>query len=406
MAPHDIAVIFLDIVIMLSIALSFGHLMRRLHIPSIVGELIGGIVIGPTVLGRLSPNAYDWLFPNVGPAYMGIDVLTQICVLFFLFFVGLEVDIGMIKKRLYNIAWTSLMGIALPFVLGFSLVILSPQLWGGHAQSMLKLLALFIGTAFSISALPVIARMLKDMGLLKTDTGMIVMGVATINDLVGWSLFTLVLNEFAYRDVPGLSPYTSFIVVLLTLMFLLMAGRVLAQKALQWLKPCSACYMGLAMVFMLLAVVIVELMGIHAAFGAFMAGAAFSRGSDKRIEANDMLSRLVMCFFAPIYFVSIGLRADFFKSFDLLLAAATLLMACAGKVIGATLGAKISGLPSRQAAAIGIALNSRGAMEMVLARVARDAGLIDDRIFVALIIMAVITSIISGPMIKRLATAE
>lgn len=406
MAPHDIAVIFLDIVIMLSIALSFGHLMRMLHIPSIVGELIGGIVIGPTVLGRLSPNAYDWLFPNVGPAYMGIDVLIQICVLFFLFFVGLEVDIGMIKKRLYNIAWTSLMGIALPFVLGFSLVILSPQLWGGHAQSMPKLLALFIGTAFSISALPVIARILKDMGLLKTDTGMIVMGAATINDLVGWSLFILILNDFAYRDVPGLPPYTSFFVVLLAFIFLLMAGRVLAHKALQWLKPCSACYMGLAMVFMLLAVVIVELMGIHGAFGALMAGMAFSRGSDKRIESNDMLRRLVMFFFAPIYFVSIGLRADFFKSFDLFLAVVILLTACAGKVIGATLGAKISGLPSRQAAAIGIALNSRGAMEMVLARVARDAGLIDDRIFVALIIMAVITSIISGPMIKRLVTAE
>jgi Kef-type K+ transport system membrane component KefB len=190
---------------------------------------------------------------------------------------------------------------------------------------------------------------------------------------------------------------------------MLTVGRTTGKKAAQWLKthlPWPGGFFGFATVLMLLLAALAEVTGIHAVFGAFLAGAALSRGPGKRDEAHEMLYQFVMYFFAPLYFVSIGLRADFVASFDPVLVTVVLLVACAGKILGATLGARISGLPGRQSAAIGFAMNARGAMEMILATVARDAGLIDDRIFVALIVMALVTSVISGPAIDRLTAAR
>jgi Kef-type K+ transport system membrane component KefB len=131
-------------------------------------------------------------------------------------------------------------------------------------------------------------------------------------------------------------------------------------------------------------------------------GLAFSQGLEKRDDAHEMIYQFVMYFFAPLYFVSIGLRADFVASFDLTLVLAVFIVACIGKIFGVTLGLMISKLPLRQSAVIGVAMNARGAMEMILATVAKDAGLIDDQVFVALIIMALLTSVLTGPVVSRL----
>ncbi len=165
-------------------------------------------------------------------------------------------------------------------------------------------------------------------------------------------------------------------------------------------------FLGLAIALVLLVSAIAEMIGVHAVFGAFLVGAALSQNLDKRNEAHEIFYQFVMYFFAPLYFVSVGLRANFIQSFDPLLVAVVLLVACAGKVIGATLGARIGGLSGRKALSVGFAMNARGAMEMILATVARDAGLIDDRIFVALICMALVTSVLSGPVIDRLCAAR
>lgn len=408
MSPNDMAIFFLEIAVMLFTALSCGQLARKARLPTVLGELVGGIILGPTIWGWLSPGSHGWLFPASGPVFQGRDAVVQLCMLYFLFAAGLEINLGLIKARRNNIVWTSALGIAIPFILGFGLVVLVPDLWDTQTHTNPVLLALFMGTALSISALPVIARILMDLALINTDTGAIVMGSATVNDLIGWSLFALVIGNYASMSVLYLPPYMTLILVIMLFITMLTAGQTAGKKAVRWLKdylPWPGGFIGIVTVFMLLLGAFAETIGIHAVFGAFLLGVALSQGNGKRDEAHEMLYQFVMFFFAPIYFVSIGLRTDFIASFDLPLVTAILVIACVGKIAGATLGARISGLPARQATAIGFAMNARGAMEMILATVARDAGIIDDRIFVALIIMALVTSIISGPAISRLSAA-
>ena len=405
MAPMDMVIFFLEIAVMLSMALLCGQLMSRLHFPTVFGELFGGIIIGPTVWGWLSPSTYNWLFPVSGAVFQGRDALIQICMLFFLFAAGLEMNLSLVKKRGNNIAWASLTGIVVPFILGFGMVVLFPDLLGEHFQGKTLFFAMFMGTALSISALPVIARTLMDLDLMNTDMGMIIIGAATINDLVGWSLFAFILSNFAHESIINISPYITFFLVFLLFAFMLTIGRALAQRSLRWLKsymPWPGAFLGITTVLILLAAACAEAIGIHAVFGAFLVGLAFSQNLEKRDEAHEMVYQFVMYFFAPLYFVSIGLKANFVASFDLVLVLAVLLVACIGKVLGVMLGLRISKMSWRQSAVIGFALNSRGAMEMILATVARDAGLIDDRLFVALVIMALVTSVLSGPIMSRL----
>jgi Kef-type K+ transport system membrane component KefB len=405
MAPIDMMVFFLEIAVMLFMALLCGQIMRMLRFPAVLGELFGGIILGPTVWGWLSPSTYNWLFPESGAVFQGRDALIQICMLFFLFAAGLEMNLSLVKKRSANIAWASLMGIVIPFIMGFGMIFLFPEMWREHFQGRLLFFAIFMGTALSISALPVIARTLMDLDLMKTDMGMIITGAATIDDLIGWSLFAFILSHFTPESIMDIPPYMTFIMVFLLFAFMLTVGRTLAQKAQKWLKlylPWPGSFLGITTVLILLAAACAEAIGIHAVFGAFLVGLAFSQGLEKRDDAHEMIHQFVLYFFAPLYFVSIGLRADFVASFDLILVLAVLIIACIGKILGVTLGLMISKLPLRQSAVIGIAMNARGAMEMILATVAKDAGLIDDHVFVALIIMALLTSVITGPAVSRL----
>ncbi len=405
MIPKDMVIFFLEIAVMLLMALFCGHIMSRLGFPAVFGELFGGIILGPTVWGWLSPDTYHLLFPDTGAVFQGRDALIQICMLFFLFAAGLEMNLDLIRKQSTNIAWASLMGIVVPFIMGIGMVFLFPDLWREHFYGRTLFFAMFMGTALSISALPVIVRTLMDLDLMKTNIGMIITGAATIDDLIGWSLFAFILSNFAHESVMNIPPYITFVLVLLLFVFMITIGRFLAQRSQKWFKshlPWPGSFLGITTVLVLLAAACAELIGIHSVFGAFLVGLAFSQNLDKREDAHEMVYQFVMYFFAPLYFVSIGLRANFVESFDLVLVLAVLIVACLGKVLGVALGLMISKMPWRQSIAVGFAMNARGAMEMILATIAKDAGLIDDRIFVALIFMALVTSFISGPIISRL----
>ena len=273
MTPEDMIVFFLGIALMLSMALLCGHLASRLNFPAVLGELFGGIILGPTVLGWLSPGLYNWLFPSTGPVFYGRDALIQICMLFFLFVAGLEMNLSLFRRVGTKIAWASLMGIAFPFILGYGIVILYPGLWTEHLQGDIFLFAMFLGTALSISALPVIARILMDLNLMKTDIGIIAIGAATINDLIGWSLFAFILSNFTSKGIVNIPPYLTFILVFLLFILMLTVGRNLAQKAQSKFKShlsWPGSFLGITSALILFAAAFAEVIGIHAVFGLFL----------------------------------------------------------------------------------------------------------------------------------------
>jgi Kef-type K+ transport system membrane component KefB len=266
------------------------------------------------------------------------------------------------------------------------------------------LFALFMGAALSISALPVIARILMDLKLIRQEIGVVVMTAATVNDLLGWSLFAVILSMI----VPGSSNHSLAVTLSLVLAFIgltLALGRWLGQPLLRRVRlflPWPSGFIGLTTILVLAASAAAEAIGIHAIFGAFLVGVGLGQNLEEENQAHEIIYQFAVSFFAPLYFVSIGLRADFAANFDWLLVLIVLLVACTGKIVGAGLGAWLGGMPFREALAVGFGMNARGAMEIILASVALEYNLIDQRVFVALVIMALVTSMLSGPVMQRL----
>jgi Kef-type K+ transport system membrane component KefB len=369
----------------------------------VLGELLGGVILGPTVLGALAPGLHDWLLPASGPVAEGRETLVRLGLLGFVFTAGLDASLAQVRRRGGTIAATSLLGIGVPFALGCAAVLAMPSLWPAPPGVDARRLALILGTALSISALPVIARILSDLGLQKTEVAAVTLAAATIDDLVGWALLGALLGH-AGPGGTAAGAVAGLVIALAVCGVALTAGRVLVTRLRPWLRArlqVPASWIGAAAAGSLLAAAGLEAIRVHAVFGAFLAGLVLSRGLPEREPVHDVVHQVALGVLAPLYFVSVGLRVDLRAGFDVRLVVVVLVIACLGKLVGASLGARLSGLGSREALAVGFAMNARGAMEMVLASVAFDHGLIELKVFVSLIVMALVTSLIAGPAMVR-----
>jgi len=376
---------------MLAIANLFGGLVKRLHQPPVLGEILGGIVLGPTIIGAMFPGIHNMLFPVIGESYRVLQGVAYLGLIAFVFIAGLEVDTTCIRRQSRSTLITSLSSIILPFILGLGMVVLMPGLWS-IPNGDLRIFALFMGTALSISALPVIARILIDLDLLKKELGTLIIGAATINDIVGWTIFALILGSLNLDINLSLNLGFTICVLLVSACILYICGK--NRDGLK--SPVWGSIIDLTATAMLVAAVASEYIGIHGITAAFLAGVILSQRVVEKTLVLKMTYLPVIMVLAPIYFASIGLKIDFAANFD----PATVLLifstACIGKILGAGLGAMAGGMPKRKAIAIGLGLNARGAMEIVLASAALDYGLIEGRIFVALVIMALATTVITG----------
>lgn len=401
MSPSELACFFLSLAVLLGIALLFGRLSRLMGLPSVIGEIVGGGMAGKTLLGRLSPEAFSRLFGQ-GPAATSREALIRLGMLFFMFAAGFEVSLGHMRGRTRTVACTSIMGLAIPMALGFLAVRALPSLWGAESGSLL--FAVLVGSALAMSALPVIARLLMDLGLTRTVPGSVILSAATINDLLGWCLFTTVLAAMGKGDSGFATVITAGSLLAAAAVLLAvgrLAGRTLRNRWTAILNT-PALFTGAVAVLALLVAALLETVGLHPVFGAFLIGVVLAEVIGPDCVAHRSVSEFATGFFAPLYFASIGLRADFSGSLDIALVSAVLVISCVGKIGGAWLGARLGGLDSRESLAIGFGMNARGAIEIILANIALDAGIIDQRLFVALVIMAVVTSVISAPVLKHL----
>ncbi|MFN2398617.1 MAG: cation:proton antiporter [Gemmatimonadaceae bacterium] len=408
MNRDTLVLLLLQISLMLIAALLVGRIVRRLGFPALVGELFGGIIIGPTVLGTLFPDIHGWLFPAAGTVALARESIIQIGLLLFLFIAGLEVQFKHLADQKRTIALTSLLGVTIPFVAGVVSVLLWPDLWqmgeerggGGHWVG-----PLFVGTILSISALPVIARILIDLNLIGSSFGATVLAAATIDDLIGWSLFGIILSQFGISGRVGGGWLWNLVLVAALMAVILSIGTMGGRRVLKWITQRidkTGSYVQLMLIVVFLAAAGAEWIGTHAIFGAFLVGAAVARTLEPRRQAYGALRSLTLEFFVPLYMVSIGLRTNFATNFDVLLVAVVLAVATFGKLAGAATGAWLGGRNGREALAIGFALNARGAMGIVLTTVALDFHLISERVFVALIFMAVATSAIGAAVIPKI----
>jgi len=397
---NDITIFLLSISVMLFVARATGELLRLIKQPLVIGEILAGIILGPTILGYFFPDIFNQLFIKSASSKIVLDGITTLSVVMLLLVSGIEVDLAILVKQGKTALWTSVMGILFPFTLGFTIAYLYPTLLGIQSENMRFVFALFVGTALSITALPVVARTLMDLNLFKTQIGYLIIASAMVNDLIGWIIFSIILGmvgSAAHSFSFGTTLTLTFAFIILTLFI----GRKIINYIIPFIQN-KISYPGGILNFVLilgfLAAAFTEFIGIHAIFGAFIIGIAIGDSVHLKESTKEIIEQFVTNIFAPLFFVSIGLRVDFIGNFDFGIVFVFLLLAFAGKVIGCGLGAYWGGMKKEESFVVGFGMNSRGAMEIVLGTLALQAGLIQEKVFVAVVIMALVTSMSSAPL--------
>jgi Kef-type K+ transport system membrane component KefB/mannitol/fructose-specific phosphotransferase system IIA component (Ntr-type) len=405
LAPHDVMTMFLGLAALLGAAKLAGEIMQKIDQPAVLGEIMAGILLGPTVLGHFRPDIYEVLFPKTGAMPIVLDTVATLGVVFFLLTAGMEIDLRSIFRQGKSALLVSFCGVVVPFAFGFGAAWFFPRYLGAQMGADTLIFALFVGTALSISALPVIAKILMDLNLLRSEMGTVVMSSAMFDDLVGWILFSLILGMMKADPHSAGGVRRTIILVAAFTLITLTAVRWLIDKLVPWIQAHTSWpggILGFIFTLTLACAAFAEFAGIHAVFGAFIIGIAVGESSHLRKRTAEHIHQIVTNVFAPFFFASIGLRTNFVTNFNLGVTATVVIVACVGKLLGAGYGARLGGMDRRTSWGVGLAMNARGAMEMILGILALQAGLIRESMFVALVVMALFTSLASAPAIRFL----
>jgi Kef-type K+ transport system membrane component KefB len=402
---HDLAALLFAIATMLVVARLASEIGKKVGLPMVMGELLIGVLLGPTVFGAMAPELSCAVFPfGESPAFtLAIEAIVSLAAVLLLFVTGLELRLGLFLYHGRPAISTGIGSMLLPFVSGFAFAWYLPQLFtvdtggGNHL-----LFALFLGTAMAISALPVIARILLDMKLLKTEIGTVIIAAAVFNDIVGWIFFSFILS-LTGGNTDGSSAAVKLAAICAFAGFMLVFGRYGVNRILPWVQSALSWpggVLALSLGLCLFSAAFTEFLHIHAILGAFIAGLTIGDSAHLSEQAREIMHQFVTNFFAPLFFVSIGLKVNFLEHFDGTVVGILLLLAFVSKVVGAGLGARFGGMSTRHSLAVGFGLNARGAMEIILGSLAYQAGLINHAVFVALIVVALVTSITSAPLMR------
>jgi Kef-type K+ transport system membrane component KefB len=398
----DVVNLLIQLSVMLVMGRLFAEAARKINQPAVIGEIVAGILLGPTVLGMIQPEWFEALFPTASGAGVVLTGFVQVAVVMLLFIAGLEVDLHIVWQQGRQAVTTSALGLIVPFSLGFTFPYFFPEFFGINDVKMRLTFALFLGTAMAITALPVIVRILMDLNIFRSRMGLLVVASAMVDDLVGWLIFSVILGLIG-KGSGSMSLLNTVILTIGYAVFMLTIGRGLLNRVLPWVNkklawPGGVLSISLALCF--LAGAFTEYIGIHAIFGAFIMGVALGDSEHFSERAKEIVHQFINNIFAPLFFVSIGLRVNFITNFDAVLTLVILAIAFTGKIIGSGLGSRLGGFSWKESLAVGFGMNARGAMEIILGLIALENQLINEKVFVSLVIVALTTSMTSGPLMK------
>jgi Kef-type K+ transport system membrane component KefB len=394
--------VLLALAVVTAAARVLGAMFRKIHQPPVIGEVLAGILLGPSLLGHFAPGAQAFLFPaSILPA---IGVLAQVGVLLYMFLVGLELDTTLLRKKGHATLVISHASILAPFVLGAVVALwVYPKL--SSREVPFELFAMFMGVALSVTAFPVLARILTDRGMQKTPLGVLAISCAAVDDVSAWCLLAAVVS------VAESQTGSLLVTVGLTaayIAFMLLAVRPAVHWYVRRYEATSPIGHGAAaIVFMgiLLSSLATESIGIHAVFGAFILGAVIPHGSLLAKDFQQKLEDLVLVLLLPAFFAVTGLRTELglLSSLEMwLMCGVILLVACAGKIGGTVAAARFSGLGWRESASLGVLMNTRGLMGLIVLNVGLDLGVISPTLFAMMVIMALATTFMASPLLHWL----
>lgn len=400
------ASVVLAIAVIVVVARLVGLLLRRVKQPTVVAEILAGVALGPSLLGLLPGDPTSWLFPLDTRPYL--SVIAGLGLIIFMFIVGLELNLELVRGKGQVAVTVSLCSVALPFALGSLLALWLHRTHStGAAGENVKLLPfmLFIGAAMSVTAFPVLARILTERSMHRTPTGVLALACAAVDDVLAWIMLAVVLAVIRSSGVVDLLTLVAESVAFVLLMFWLVKPRL---RALVTLREAAGRLtpdvFAIVLVGVLLCSYVTDKIGIHAIFGAFLFGAVMPR---QRAEAlsNEILERIeqmTVLLLLPVFFITTGLNVDIegLGSQGILELGAVLVVACVGKFLGAGVAARLSGIHTRRASAIGVLMNTRGLTELVILNIGLGAGVLDRRLFTVMVIMAITTTVITEPLLR------
>lgn len=402
---HDpLALFILQILVIIILTRLLGMLLGYFRQPRVIAEVIGGILLGPSALGRI-PGFSSNMFP-----VWSLDTLSNVAnlgLIFYLFVVGLELDLSTLRKQLKNSLSISATGIILPFGLGIAVSVgLYNNLLDTHKPSFAAFM-LFIGVAISITAFPVLARILTELKLLDSGIGVATIGAAAVDDAVAWCLLALVMAIVNNTGNPISALYV-FLVTFAYALFCLFLVRPQLKKLINYTSNRGS--LSHLMVFLMFVMVLTsawftQIIGVHAIFGAFIIGVITPSDNDFAIKITESIEDFVTILLLPIYFANSGLKTDITKMnggtvwgyFFLVL-----LVACGGKLIGCTIAARLNGYKWRDASTIGALMNCKGLVELIVLNLGLSAGVINVSIFTMMVLMALATTFMTVPLVTLL----
>jgi Kef-type K+ transport system membrane component KefB len=396
-----ISVLLLQVILIIVVAKFFGAIFRRIRQPPVMGEMVAGIALGPSLLGWLWPQASAFLFPAT--SMTTLSVFSQVGVVLFMFVVGVELDLQHLKEKASSAIMVSHASIVLPFLLGAAL---SLSLYTSLApdKTSFTAFALFMGIAMSITAFPVLARILKDRGLTQSPLGTTALACASIDDVSAWCILAVVIAIVKSSGYTHALLTIGLTLLFIAVMLLLIKPRLesLIEKRIQASKRSQLTLSGIV-AFALACAWFTETIGIHALFGGFLAGVVMPSTTGVQTFLKERIEGFSTAALLPLFFVFTGLRTQITLLNDLnswLTCLAIIIVAVFGKLVGSMLMARWTRMSWHDSFAIGVLMNTRGLIELVVLNIGYDLGILSGRIFAMMVIMALATTFMTAPLLS------
>ncbi len=400
---HPVARLLGQMILIVSFSLLCGYFFQKIGQPPVIGEIVAGLILGPSVLGYYFPSVMAFIFtPDSMP---GLRLLSQIGLVFFMFIVGMELNLSDLRRHADSAVLVSHMSIVAPFLLGMAVSLqmfplVAPP--GVHFSQF----ALFMGVAMSITAFPVLARILRERGLMQTPLGAVAMTTAAVDDITAWCGLAVVI---ALVTASGLASaiWTIGLTVAFVVVMLFIVRPILQRVSYAYstAETVSRSVMAAVLLFVVVSAFFTEVIGIHALFGAFCAGVVMPQGSRFRAIVSEKIHDVSTSILLPLFFAFSGLRTEvrlISQPEHWALAGVVILAAVVGKVGAGALAARFTGLSWRDAASLGVLVNTRGLVELVVLNIGYDLGILSPTAFTIMVIMALATTLMTGPLLTLL----
>ena len=397
---HPLSILLIQIIAVLLMVRLFGFLFKHIGQPGVIGEIVAGIVLGPSVLGYFFPDVFQALFPP--ESLTNLELLSQVGLVLFMFVIGMELDLSVLKNKINETLVISHAGILVPFFLG---IVASYWIYEEYAAAQTAFLpfALFIGISMSITAFPVLARIIQERNMTKTSLGTLAIASAANDDVTAWCLLAVVIaiakaGTFASALYAiGLTVLYIIIMFMVVRPFLKKVGEVYANQ-----EVINKTFVALILLILIISSTLTEIIGIHALFGAFMAGVVMPPSIGFRKVMMEKVEDIALVFFLPLFFAFTGLRTEIGLINSPALWGVCLLLitvAVAGKLGGCAVAARLVGESWKDSFTIGTLMNTRGLMELVALNIGYEMGVLPPSIFVILVIMALVTTFMTTPLL-------